>query len=241
MRNCIPNRDRCFHVAFFTVLSTLMLSSAGLQAQDDSPSVAGRWEGTGAEGGGDPTYAITAEFHETEDGILEGYFIFESSLGGTGKENFSGEANGRAFTVTGTSFENISGAGSAYVLSTYHGTLSRDGRSLTGTWHQGGTFSLQLVFKIDETPHTPRPDLTGVEIIKSDTPDTIDEIAIGQSFRVRLTFTEDPGTEISETVTIRTSDGTEKVQVTGTVKQAQVTGDAWVIVSDPILVVPSGQ
>jgi len=98
--------------------------------------------------------------------------------------------------------------------------------------HGGATaFDMQITGEV-AGPNNRQPNLTKVEIIKSDTLKPIDEIAIGQSFRVRLTFAEDPGAEISETVTIRTSAGTEKVQVTGNTR---------VIVSEPILVVPSGQ
>ena len=53
----------------------------------------------------------------------------------------------------------------------------------------------------------------------------------GESFRVRLTFAEDPGTEISESVTVRTSGGAAQ--------KVRVTGNARVIVSDPILVLPA--
>ena len=100
----------------------------------------------------------------------------------------------------------------------------------------GGTrpgVDIDAVEALNSTRNRRGPDLTGVEIIKSDTLDPIDEIAIGQSFRVRLTFAEDPGAEISENVTIRTSDGTAQ--------RVRVTGNTRVIVSDPILVVPSGQ
>ena len=82
-------------------------------------------------------------------------------------------------------------------------------------------------------PKIRQTDLTNVEIIEAETLDPIDEIAIGQSFRVRLTFAEDPDTEITETVTIRTSDGAAQ--------EVRVTGNDRVIVSDPILVAPSGQ
>ncbi|MEE8247683.1 MAG: hypothetical protein V3S87_10525 [Alphaproteobacteria bacterium] len=78
-----------------------------------------------------------------------------------------------------------------------------------------------------------KPALSAVEIVDPDTLDPIDEIAIGQSFRVRLTFAEDPATEITETVTVRTSDGSAL--------EILVTGNAQVIVSEPVLVAPSGQ
>ena len=38
-----------------------------------SPTIVGSWQGTGAERGGDPTYAISAEFSESENGKLEGF------------------------------------------------------------------------------------------------------------------------------------------------------------------------
>ena len=82
-----------------------------------------------------------------------------------------------------------------------------------------------------EAPFTQRPELTRIEILEARSLDPIDEIAIGESFKVRLTYAEDPATGISEIVTVRTSDGAaQEVRVTGSVR---------VIVSDPILVVPA--
>ena len=56
------------------------------------------------------------------------------------------------------------------------------------------------------------------------------EIAVGESFRVRLTFSEEPEAAVSESVTIRTSSGIEKRIV--------VRGEGRIVSSQPIEVVP---
>lgn len=113
--------------------------------------------------------------------------------------------------------------------------ISPDGARISGWWQ---------VYRINEdcrliqaerhqTVMVRWPALSTVEIVAPGDLKPIDEIAIGQSFRVRLTFAEDPGTEITETVTIGTSDGSAQ--------KVRVTGNSRVIVSEPILVAPSGQ
>ena len=87
--------------------------------------------------------------------------------------------------------------------------------------------------KIDLRPTASQ--LTGVEIVEAQSrkPFPDKEIAIGESFRVRLTFAQEPCDEISEIATIRTSDGAAQ--------KVRVTGNSRVIVSEPILVAPSEQ
>ena len=82
-------------------------------------------------------------------------------------------------------------------------------------------------------PGNLRPDLASVEIIAPDSQDPIDEIAIGESFRVRLTYAKAPDSEITETVTIGTLDGGSQ--------QVQVTGNSRVIVSGLVTVAAKRQ
>jgi len=79
----------------------------------------------------------------------------------------------------------------------------------------------------------PETRLLSIEIFNAVTHKPLGEIAVGESFRVRLTYSEDPGREITETVTIRTS--------AGLTQQVRVTGQSKIILSDPISVAPSGQ
>ena len=109
--------------------------------------------------------------------------------------------------------------------------------SSTGEWYPpakpkfGGTWHGELVCRSQEV--TCEPALSAVEIVAAGNLKPIDEIAIGQSFRVRLTFAKDPGTEISESVTVSSSDGTAQ--------KIRVTGHGRIIYSHPILVAPSGK
>jgi len=154
------------------------------------------------------------------DGLTECYGPFSSGSLSANYGSLVGRiGNGDPFLI-GTAFDNQA-TGSGPLLLYYWDSNAYDNSG-----------SIVAAIRLEKSPQGEpvRPDLTGVEIVEADTLDSIDEIAIGQSFRVRLTFAEDPGAEISETVTIRTSAGTEKVQVTGNTR---------VIVSEPILVAPA--
>lgn len=119
----------------------------------------------------------------------------------------------------------------------FEGTVEPDGRGMSGEFitpdridYDPETFALiELTDRRIPIFLTRVPDLTKIEIVNPDSLEPIDEIAIGESFRVQLTFAEDPGTEISRTVTIRTSDGSAQ--------KVRVTGNSRVIVSKPILAV----
>ena len=98
-------------------------------------------------------------------------------------------------------------------------------------WVDGQPVYLYVHGITGSDPVTSQTDLIKIEIIDATTPDAIDQITIGQSFRARLTYAEKPDTEITETVAITSSDGT--------VREVSATGNTQVILSDPVLVVPS--
>ena len=74
------------------------------------------------------------------------------------------------------------------------------------------------------------PEIRQIEIIAAGSEEVLSEIAVGESFRVRLTFSEEPEAAVSESVTIRTSSGIEKRIV--------VRGEGRIVSSEPIEVVP---
>ncbi len=74
------------------------------------------------------------------------------------------------------------------------------------------------------------PEIRQIEIIATGSEETLSEIAVGESFRVRLTYAETPQQVVSQEVTIRTS--------RGIVQKVTVTGDSRVVVSGPVEVVP---
>ena len=73
-------------------------------------------------------------------------------------------------------------------------------------------------------------EFASVELIEAESDKLLSEIAIGESFRVRLTYAEDPDEEITETVTITLT--------SGDVIDVEVTDGSRVLLSAPIEVVP---
>jgi hypothetical protein len=123
----------------------------------------------------------------------------------------------------GSKYENVHSRGRAFC--TYK-TLAPD--ECTGGQNAGVMYSLgkEILSPLS------------VEIINPDSLATLneDKIAIGDSFRVRLTYADDPGADFNEAVTITTPGDTEVVHVSG--KGRVSIGDMWEIVSEPISVVP---
>lgn len=73
-------------------------------------------------------------------------------------------------------------------------------------------------------------ELESVQIVTPDTLEAVDTIAMGQSFRIKLDYKTPPCADHTETVNVRTSDGTER--------RIRLTGKAKRIVSQPILLAP---
>ena len=119
-----------------------------------------------------------------------------------------------------------------------HGREDRD--RLDGVWSEERSGALKGGGKTQWTrvrseEASRQPELKSIEIIKSDSLEPLDgkEIAVGESFRVRLTYGEDPGADFTEEVTITTSAGDSKV--------LKVTGEGREFVSEPVLVDPDVQ
>ncbi len=74
------------------------------------------------------------------------------------------------------------------------------------------------------------PEIRQIEIIAAGSEEALSEIAVGESFRVRLTYAETPNEAVSQEVTITTS--------RGIVQRVTVTGDSRVVVSAPLEIVP---
>ncbi len=74
------------------------------------------------------------------------------------------------------------------------------------------------------------PDLLAVEIVSAVSDEPIETLEVGESFRIRLTLTEDPDESVSRSVTVRTSNGIET--------QIEVEGEDKVFFSGPIQVTP---
>lgn len=79
-------------------------------------------------------------------------------------------------------------------------------------------------------PNPPKPSLKSVEIVAPDTLQPIEEVSVGQSFRVRLTYSETHVNSITEQVTIQTQDGEART--------ITLTGKSKVITSGPVKVSP---
>ena len=99
-------------------------------------------------------------------------------------------------------------------------------------WVNGQPVPFDLVIQghPDSTKNT-NPMVSKVEIVDPATMLPVDTVAVGDSFRIRVTFAADPGRAIGETVTIRTS--------AGTTRDVRLSGKGRVIVSDPIRVTPA--
>ena len=84
-----------------------------------------------------------------------------------------------------------------------------------------------------QTDVVPGPDiLSRVEIVAPDPPHApLDEVAVGERFRVRLVFSQNPKWD-AESVTLKSTPAGEKIEV-----EAKRTGDPLVFLTEPVLVV----